>query len=457
MLRHARGRWMGVMGTVAVAAGALAPQARAIPSFARQTKMPCSTCHTQFPELTEFGRMFKLNGYTLSAIEKIEAQDSAGRQELSLNLMPIVSIMAQASWTQMGRPIGGSPNGMVLLPDQLSVFLAGAITPKIGAFVQLTYDPQSGSIALDNTSLRFATQGTLASQPTTFGLSINNNPTVQDLWNSTPVWGFPYASSAVAPGSAATTLIDGTLGGEVAGLSGFAYWNNSVYAELGLYRSSPLGTQQPFVPLAVDSNTTASGIIQGVAPYWRLAWTRTFGDNYLMVGMYGMYAKRQPGAFVSGGGTDTYSDIAADFEYMRPFGHNSLTVAGTWIHEARSMDASVASGVASVTSQVLNTFRVRGTYHLGQAYAFSLQPFYTSGTTDATLYQAGDVYGSLAGSPNTSGLIAEVDYNPWQNTRLTLQYTAYGKFNGRSSTYDQTGGRNASANNTLYAVAWLMF
>jgi len=444
-----RGRALGILGTIAVLAGSFASQAHAIPSFARQTKMPCSACHTQFPELTEFGRMFKLNGYTLSAIEKIEAQDSAGRQELSLNLMPIVSIMAQVSVTELQRRMGGAPNGNVLLPDQLSVFLAGEITPKIGAFVQLTYDAQSGSMHLDNTSLRFATPGTLFSQPTTFGLSVNNNPTLQDLWNSTPAWGFPYVGSSVAPSPAGYTLVDGTLAQEVAGLSGYLYWNNAVYAEVGGYRSSPIGTAQPF-------DTTASGIIKGVAPYWRLALTKSFGDNYLEVGTYGMYAKRQPGAFVSSGATDTYTDIAADFQYMRPFGHNSLTITGTWIHEERSMSASVAAGAASVTAQRVNTVRVRGTYHVGQQYAFSLGPFLTSGTTDPTLYPTGAVSGSLAGSPNTTGLTAEVDYNPWQNTRISLQYTAYGKFNGRSSNYDG-GGRNASDNNTFYLVTWLMF
>jgi len=448
---RARGRRLGILSVVAMLGGALAPQARAIPSFARQTKMPCSTCHTQFPELTEFGRMFKLNGYTLSAIEKIEAADSAGQQELSLNLMPIVSIMAQVSLTELQKRMGGAPNANVLLPDQLSVFLAGAITPKIGAFVQLTYDAQSGSMHLDNTSLRFATSGTLFSQPTSFGLSVNNNPTLQDLWNSTPAWGWPYVGSSVAPGPAGTTLIDGTLGQEVAGISGYMYWNNAVYAEAGGYRSSPIGTPQPF-----DSATGANGIIDGVAPYWRLAFTKAFGDNYLEVGTYGMYARRQPGAFAPGGATDIYSDIAADFEYMRSFGHNSLTLTGTWIHEARSLSASLAAGDASVSSQKVDVFRVRGTYHVGQRYAFSLGPFLTSGTTDATLYPAAAVSGSLAGSPNTTGLIAELDYNAWQNARLSLQYTAYGKFNGRNSNYDG-GGRNASDNNTLYAVVWLMF
>ena len=41
------------------------PPASAVPSFARQTGQPCATCHTAFPELTPFGRRFKLGGYTM--------------------------------------------------------------------------------------------------------------------------------------------------------------------------------------------------------------------------------------------------------------------------------------------------------------------------------------------------------------------------------------------------------
>src|SRR5258708_1597705 len=35
------------------------------PSFARQTGLACSACHTHYPELTAMGRQFKLNGYVL--------------------------------------------------------------------------------------------------------------------------------------------------------------------------------------------------------------------------------------------------------------------------------------------------------------------------------------------------------------------------------------------------------
>src|SRR4051812_8195946 len=32
-----------------------------IPGFSRQTKLACSACHYGFPQLTPFGRLFKLN------------------------------------------------------------------------------------------------------------------------------------------------------------------------------------------------------------------------------------------------------------------------------------------------------------------------------------------------------------------------------------------------------------
>lgn len=40
--------------------------ASAVPSFARQTGMSCTMCHTVWPQLTHFGRTFKLDGYTFS-------------------------------------------------------------------------------------------------------------------------------------------------------------------------------------------------------------------------------------------------------------------------------------------------------------------------------------------------------------------------------------------------------
>ena len=48
-----------------------ASDARAVPSFARQTGLPCEGCHSGgfYPELNNYGRMFKMNGYIWSAHE----------------------------------------------------------------------------------------------------------------------------------------------------------------------------------------------------------------------------------------------------------------------------------------------------------------------------------------------------------------------------------------------------
>jgi hypothetical protein len=48
-----------------------APAAVAVPSFARQTGMACEACHSVFPELTHFGRVFKANGYTLTNLKQV--------------------------------------------------------------------------------------------------------------------------------------------------------------------------------------------------------------------------------------------------------------------------------------------------------------------------------------------------------------------------------------------------
>src|ERR1700688_3453968 len=52
----------------AVAIGCVAHwrPAEALPSYARQTGQECAACHNGFPELTPYGRLFKLNGYTFS-------------------------------------------------------------------------------------------------------------------------------------------------------------------------------------------------------------------------------------------------------------------------------------------------------------------------------------------------------------------------------------------------------
>ena len=56
----------------------------------------------------------------------------------------------------------------------------------------------------------------------------------------------------------------------------------------------------------------------------------------------------------------------------------------------------------------------------------------------------------------SDGILGQINYYPWENVRLSLQYTAYLKFNGSSSNYDGTG-RDAQDNNTTYLLAWFVW
>lgn len=65
-----------VLSVAAVmAAAAFAPEASAVPVFARQTGMACSACHFQhFPLLNGFGRAFKTAGFTMIGTGKVEGE-----------------------------------------------------------------------------------------------------------------------------------------------------------------------------------------------------------------------------------------------------------------------------------------------------------------------------------------------------------------------------------------------
>ncbi len=411
-----------------------------IPSFSRQTGLACNQCHTTFPQLTAFGRRFKLNGYTLTRLQMVEAGDTANRS-LKINLIPPVSAMVQASISQTSKAQPGTQNGNVELPQEMSIFLGEEITPRVGTFLQFTYSAADASFGFDNADIRYANQGKLGSKELIYGFSLNNNPTVQDLWNTTPAWGFPWASSEVAPTPAAATLIEGGLAQQVAGLGAYAMWDNHVYGEFSVYRSAPQGGSHP-------PDGSAENTLRGVAPYWRAALQHTWGPQYLELGTYGMSTRLYPTGVT--GSTDRYTDVGLDAQYERKVGKGSVTAHTTWINETEKLDASVAAGAATNPSNTLKTFKIDGSYYNAGRVGLTVSYFSTSGDADALRYAA-----SATGSPNSDGVVGELDFLPWLNTRFTLQYVAYRKFDGARKAYD--GVRNASDNNTLYLLTWLVF
>ncbi|MBE0617431.1 MAG: cytochrome C [Proteobacteria bacterium] len=419
----------------------------AVPSFARQTGMACNVCHTTFPQLTKFGRRFKAIGYTLSEEKQIKASKGKASSPLELNEIVPLSFMAQASLTTTHEHQPGTQNNDAQFPQQLSLLLAGSIADYVGSFLQVTYTPEDDHFGMDNADIRYARTTTAAESDLVYGLTLNNNPTVEDLWNSTPAWGFPWTSSETAPTPAAAALIDGALAQDVTGLGAYALWNDHLYVAGAVYRSEHVGGAQP--PDDSSENT-----LDGVAPYWRLAWQQSWGPNYLAVGTYGLYARLYPEGV--SGDTDDYTDIAFDFQYERTIGGDLLAVRSTYIHEDQDLNATFAAGGSANRSNGLDTFRINGTYNRSSWGMLSLGYFLTRGDADEGLYAPAPADGSASGSPDSEGLIAEIGLFPWQNLRLSLLYTAYFQFNGAANNYDGDG-RDAADNNTIYWLGWFMW
>jgi len=431
-------------------------RALAVPSFARQTGMACEACHTVFPELTPFGRAFKMNGYLIDNLPQVKEVTADQKEALLLNWLPPLSVQFIASYTKfqtaLPDPSGGvSQNGTVQFPEAFSFFYAGRIAPKLGGFIQITYDNNADAFGWDNTDIRFADQTTLGKDSLTWGVSFNNSPTVQDPWNSTPAWHYPFSqTSSLAPSPVATTQLQGIGNSMVAGLSAYGYWNNLVYLELGGYAPAPhaLGG----VPL---NSQFPSDTVHGGSPYWRVAVQPQWGRQSLEVGLVGFADQLTPqGSNVTTGSpTNQYKDIAFDAEYQFLGDDNMVTAELIYIYENQNLNAAATATPGLDPSNTLKTFNVGASYFYQRQLGGSIGYFTTTGNTNAALYTP---MGSANGSPDTSGWMFEFDYLPWQNVKLALQYTLYTKFNGASTNYDGTG-RNASNNNTLYLFAWLAF
>ncbi len=397
--------------------------AQAVPSFARQTGLACQVCHTIFPELTAFGRNFKLNGYTMTGIKQVEATASPAAAALKFDQIPPLSMMLQVSGTYSKAQ---APTSQVAFPDQLSFFYAGEITPHIGSFIQLTLEGASGTFGMDNTDIRYANHAGAI----TYGVTLNNNPTVQDLWNSTPAWGYPWTT-----GAGVTEPMVASLGGAVAGLGAYADWGNGLYTELSFYKDSgafDISHADGGAKLAGTGQTSKNANISGLAPYARVAYQTTLsnGDS-LMVGGYGMEANLyQIG--VLNGGADKYTDLAVDTQYEHTLANSNdmISVHGTYTHEKQ--DLAMSGG----GSQTLKSVRLNGTYHWGYH-------------TEATLAWAKDT-GGTANAYDDNAWTAQVSYLPWQNTKFTLQYVDYTKINST-----MTG--TASNNDAALLQGWFMW
>ena len=416
--------------------------ARAVPSFATQTGQPCAACHVGAfgPQLKPYGRDFKLNGYLAS-----DGKDHA---------LPL-TLTTQSSFTHTSQPQPGGaapgfgPNDNVAL-DELSLYLAGRITPEVGAFVELTYDGVTQQPKLGNVDVRHAREAQLFGQDVLWGITANDGPTVQDPWNSTPVWGFPYNQSPLAPTPVAATLVDGGLAQRVAGAGVYMLWNDLLYLEADAYTGLNTTALKAVGQVPVDDGN----LVLGFLPYARVAVIKDWEKHHAEIGAFALSANVIPGGNQTFGLPNRMTDVAVDATYqfiLHPAKVTSdmLSAHAIYIHESDSMDAEAQALTGMLLHHSLDTMRADISYSFAATVTPSVQYFQTTGTTDINYWSTPN------GSPNSDGMIFEVAYVPWGkpdspfpnfNLRLAVQYVDYFRFDGSSA--------NASRNNNLFYSLW---
>ena len=426
-MKLSRSTWSSTRATlIGLLLGGLATlSAHALPAYARQTGMECSGCHVGAfgPQLTPAGVRFKLGGYT----------DSNGKD----GNIPL-SGMLLADYSHTHAPQDPPPDGLKANNntslDQASIFIAGRASDHLGGFMQLTYDGVAHKFGLDNTDLRAVTTTDIAGQEAILGLTLNNNPTVQDPFNTLPAWGYPYVSPAAGFGAGdSSSLINGGLGGIVFGVSGYAVIDKDWYAELGSYRSMTPQTQSD-LGLGRDDQKLEGNL------YWRFAWMHDAKAVAYHLGLFGWSARLEADR-TAPGPVDSYRDIGIDgsYEFLGTREH-VWTVFG-------SVTSELQRAGADGSRNRLIEERLNASYNYMQTWGASGGLFATRGSDPTAA---------------TRGAILQADWTPWGkeeaeapaglqwlNLKLGAQYWRYSTFDGVRS--------GAGDHNTLSVFAWSAF
>jgi hypothetical protein len=267
---------------IALALGSLQP-ARAVPSFAAQTGAACQACHigAEGPQLTPYGRNFKIKGYTLTGGEGIASKVhfALWTQEEYSNI--------QKSFPPDGITPDFARNNNLFV-NAVSLFYSGRIADNVGVFLQATWDNVGKALAQDNSDIRVIGSGRPFGFDVDYGVSFNNAPGWSDPWNSNYLWGYPYISNGIAPAPNAAPILGGAVQDNSLGVVGYAWVDHHIYFDLGGYESQPPGYMKLF------GEDYGPGSSTGIEPWASFTYAWFWGPNNAHVGAHFFYGRFNP-------------------------------------------------------------------------------------------------------------------------------------------------------------------
>ncbi len=138
----------GMLFVAAIMTLAFSSESQAVPAFARQVGVSCTTCHFQhYPALNAFGRAFKASGYTqIGSQAKIEDADLSLPATLNASLVTKVRLQRTDGNTKVGTDVEGI--GELQFPDEAALLIGGRASEHVGFLLEAQLaDPTAPAFA----------------------------------------------------------------------------------------------------------------------------------------------------------------------------------------------------------------------------------------------------------------------------------------------------------------------
>lgn len=384
-----------------LAATAFAPEAAAVPAFARQTGMACTACHAQhFPILNSFGRAFKASGYTMMGAQgKVEGEHLSLPDTLNASLIMKWRYREDNTAGAVGLANNTMGDGHWEVLDEFALFLGGRISENVG----------------------FAMEGQLnGTAPLAAGLKLHFVydvgaaklsviPFTTDAMG--PAMGYELGSGGVyrpvrwSEARAETSAVQYNQGGAAAGATGFALAAQNDFGYVAFTRYNPsyqLGGGSGNAANDMDSN------------YFRIAATPTVGNWAMQIGAGKMSGTSKIGLTTAPLGTLVDTDQTFfDFEAHGEVGGKEL---GVYLQHAKAPAGTVNMNVYN--PRVAGNPDRKATT-IGADY--SVLPNLLS---IGAAYRSADTGGPAATNGDDAWTVQAV-YDLYQNVALHAVYSSY--------------------------------
>jgi hypothetical protein len=145
---------MGSVG-LALALGASAETAHAIPAFARKYRVSCSQCHAPVPRLNEFGELFAGNGFEFAIGEPARDTLATGDPLLRLQNDIPLAIRFDSYIRAQNEPTGGQNAFDLQAPWGIKLLSGGQVADKISYYLYFFLGERGEVAGLEDAYIQF--------------------------------------------------------------------------------------------------------------------------------------------------------------------------------------------------------------------------------------------------------------------------------------------------------------